>query len=143
MKGGAEHRSRDSLDAHAKQVAGPRSSSQEVERSGVERKAVGGNTQSESDGRSQVMRLRRMATVGAFLGVALLAAASARATTTNYWGYNYISSSNPPAHTCQTDPSGVACAGWNYWDYSQIQRSSSSGGIVFFGFRFCSGCSHS
>jgi hypothetical protein len=78
----------------------------------------------------------------AVVGAILLMAPSAGATTTPYWGYNYISSTNPPAGTCTVDgygyPAGYACSGWNYWDYSQIDRASSSGGNVVVGFRFTS-----
>ena len=76
----------------------------------------------------------------ALVGVMLLMAPSASATTTPYWGYNYISSTNPPVGTCSVDgvvyAAGYACSGWNYWDYSQIDRASSSGGHVVVGFRF-------
>ena len=83
---------------------------------------------------------RAFIAVLAVLAAALMLVGAASGTQNNYWGYNNISSSNPPSHTCDSEPAGVACAGWNYWDYSQIDRASSGGGHVAFGFRFCSGC---
>jgi hypothetical protein len=89
-----------------------------------------------------VSMARILATAAAAAAFTLLLVPLASATTNNYWGYNNISSTNPPAGTCTIDgsawPAGFACSGWNYWDYSQIDRASSSGGEVRFGFRFTS-----
>ncbi len=56
-----------------------------------------------------------------------------------YWGYNYMSASNPGAGTCPSQPSGFACIGWNYWDRSQIEINSGSAHITA-GFLNCDGC---
>jgi hypothetical protein len=49
----------------------------------------------------------------------------ALATTTPYWGYNNLTSSNPPANTCFSgSAAGIACSGWNNWDYSEADWTS-------------------
>lgn len=64
----------------------------------------------------------------------LVIPAGADATTVNYWGFNNLSGSNPPAGSCSffTFPSGYVCSGWNYWDRSQVQNNS--GGQINLGF---------
>lgn len=59
--------------------------------------------------------------------------------TTIYWGYNNMTSSNPPSGTCSGNGSGVACSGFNYWDRSQIDINSGSA-VITFGFQNCAGC---
>jgi len=70
----------------------------------------------------------------------LIAAAAASATTTTYWGFNNLTSSNPPSGTCTGNGAGVACAGFNYWDRSQIEIAGGTGAIVSYGFQNCAGC---
>jgi len=76
------------------------------------------------------MRLRtplpRVAISLSVVAVAALVlwASNALATTVVYWGYNYLTASNPPAGTCPGAASGIACSGWNNWDYSQVDWTS-------------------
>ncbi len=64
---------------------------------------------------------RRAATLAAVVGVMLAAVVpAALATTTAYWGYDNLTANNPPANSCFSGShSGIACSGWNYWDYSE------------------------
>jgi hypothetical protein len=48
-----------------------------------------------------------------------------------YWGYNNLTSSNPPAGTCPGWFAGFACSGWGNWDYSQVDWTSGSGTFLF------------
>ena len=87
-------------------------------------------------------RLRRFVlSGGALLLLAAVFAAVAAATTVNYWGYNYQTRSNPAAGTACGDVygDGIACAGYNYWDRSQLDYNSGSAHILF-GFWNCAGC---
>jgi hypothetical protein len=54
---------------------------------------------------------------------------AASATTDNFFGYDNLTSSNPPSGSCSGFSAGRDCAGWNYWDYSQIDRNSGSATI--------------
>jgi hypothetical protein len=69
----------------------------------------------------------------------LLSAATASATTVNYWGYNNMTKSNPPSGTCSSERAGVACSGWNYWDRSQIAYNSGNA-VILYGMENCAGC---
>lgn len=53
-----------------------------------------------------------------------ISATAAVASTTNYWGYNNLTASNPPAGTCPGSVAGIACSGSNNWDYSQVGWTS-------------------
>lgn len=65
---------------------------------------------------------------------ALTAPAAALATEHVYWGYNTMNNSNPPANTCGSLGSGLACeSSYNYYDYSRVEHNS--GGSIFFGFQ--------
>jgi hypothetical protein len=80
------------------------------------------------------LRRRRVASIAVALGGALFFASTASATTTNYWGYNNMTSSNPSAGSgaCPGNAiAGIACSGWNYWDRSQIDYNSGSATIRF------------
>jgi hypothetical protein len=62
----------------------------------------------------------------------LVLAGSAQARIGWTWGYNNLSATNPPAHTC-SDPdsiAGIACSGWSNWDYSQVDWNSGSARFV-------------
>jgi|SRR5579885_970289 len=69
-------------------------------------------------------RFRFFALAGATVATALVLAAVAGATTTAYWGYNNLTASNPPAGTCPGAVAGIACDGWNNWDYSEADWNS-------------------
>jgi len=61
---------------------------------------------------------------------ALVVAATAAATTDNYFGFDNLTSSNPPSGACSGFGAGRDCvSGWNFWDYTQIQRNSGSATI--------------
>jgi len=66
----------------------------------------------------------RLGLVGAIIAATLVFAAIAGATTTAYWGYNYLTASNPSAGTCPGAVAGIACDGWNNWDYSEAGWNS-------------------
>lgn len=88
--------------------------------------------------RCLMMRRSRWARVILMASVAVaVLAGSAGAATNAYWGYNYLTASNPPAGTCPTFGAGKACSGWNYWDYSQMDRNSGSA-FVGIGFIYTS-----
>lgn len=79
--------------------------------------------------------LRRGApSVVATVAVVLATPVSAPATTTNYYGYNYLSSGLPGTGACssRSSQSGIACDGWNNWDRSQVDKNS--GDEIFLGF---------
>jgi hypothetical protein len=69
-----------------------------------------------------------------FLAIAFAAlAAPAAALSHNYWGFNYLSSTNPPAGTCDGHfPAGYACEDTSGWTQSQVQNNS--GGEIGVGF---------
>jgi hypothetical protein len=71
----------------------------------------------------------------AFLAVALTAGfltGTAIASTTNYWGYNNLTATNPPGTQCPVNGSpGIACSGWNNWDYSQVDWVSGRSSFAF------------
>lgn len=48
-----------------------------------------------------------------------------------YWGYNNLTAPNPPAGTCPGATSGIACDGWNYWDYSRVDWNSGRSAFTF------------
>ncbi len=52
-------------------------------------------------------------------------------TTVNYWGYGNLTANNPPAGTCPGSVSGLACSGWNNWDYSQVDWISGRSAFAF------------
>jgi hypothetical protein len=56
-------------------------------------------------------------------------ATPASATETPYFGYDNMTASNPPAGSCPGFGSGRDCIGWNWWDYSRIDRNSGSATI--------------
>jgi len=64
--------------------------------------------------------------LGAAVAVAALTVgvSAAFGTTVVYWGYNNLTHSNPPAGTCPGAVSGIACSGWNNWDYSEADWNS-------------------
>jgi hypothetical protein len=76
------------------------------------------------------MPQRLAVVVGASIAAVAFVASPASATTTNYWGYNNLTASNPPAGTCPGSIAGIACSGWNNWDYSQADWNSGSGSFV-------------
>jgi hypothetical protein len=76
------------------------------------------------------------------VGIAFAGATTARATTTNYWGYNNMTKNNPSAGTCSSQGAGFACSGWNNWDRSQIDWNSGNAVFIFFGFQNCAGCTN-
>ncbi len=76
----------------------------------------------------------------AALVAALALAGGASAATVNYYGYAWLSYTQPPAGTCSGWPAGTACAGWNYWDYSQIDVRTTTN--VPFGFIYTTGWMH-
>jgi hypothetical protein len=52
-----------------------------------------------------------------------------------YWGFNYMSPTNPDFNDCpweQFRELPKACSGWNYWDRSQIDKRN--GGYIRLGF---------
>jgi hypothetical protein len=68
---------------------------------------------------------RRLCLIGVTATAALaLAVDAAFGSTTVYWGYNNLTANNPPAGTCPGATSGVACSGWNNWDYSEADWNS-------------------
>lgn len=80
-----------------------------------------------------VKKLGRAAILMASVGVAVLAfwVSGAMATTVNYWGYDNLTSSNPPAGTCPGSAAGIACSGSNNWDYSQVDWTSGRSSFTF------------
>lgn len=75
------------------------------------------------------MLTRRSLTLAATL-LAAAACASAALAHENYFGFDNLTSSNPPAQSCPGFSAGRDCvSGWNYWDYTQIQRNSGSATI--------------
>jgi len=83
--------------------------------------------------------MRHVAALAAVVA-ALALAGTAGAAVTNYYGYAWISSTSPPAGTCPGWDAGMACSGWNYWDYSQIDIRTTA--IVIYGFIFRGGWFH-
>lgn len=79
------------------------------------------------------MRVRRIA-LGLVAGVALALPSVAAADVVNFWGFNHMNSTNPGVGYCSSRPSssGIACAGWNYWDRTQIEKNS--GDYIAYGF---------
>lgn len=68
--------------------------------------------------------------------IALFGAVTAGATETVYWGFDYMNGTpNPPAGTCAGHGGAWACPGFNYWDYTRIERSD--GGATYYGFEKC------
>jgi hypothetical protein len=60
----------------------------------------------------------------------------------NYWGYNNLSRTNPPAGTCSGQGAAVACSGFNYTpphDFSAIDMPSGNA-VIAHGYQNCSGC---
>jgi hypothetical protein len=49
-----------------------------------------------------------------------------------YWGFGWLSPSNPPAGTCRYFPAGYACSSQNYYQQSQVQINTN--GLVELGF---------
>jgi hypothetical protein len=75
--------------------------------------------------KTDVRRRRRFWIVGATFAAALaVSVTAAYATTGTYWGYNNLTSSNPSAGTCTGAAAGIACSGWNNWDYSEADWNS-------------------
>lgn len=71
--------------------------------------------------------LRRRSAVAATVValVAIVMAPVAFATTVNYFGYANLTANNPPSGSCFSGSvAGLACSGWNYWDYSQADWNS-------------------
>lgn len=64
---------------------------------------------------------------------------SAGATTNIYWGYNNMTISNPPSGTCLSQGAGVACAGFNNWDRTQVGYDNGDASIGY-EFQNCAGC---
>jgi hypothetical protein len=86
------------------------------------------------------MSRRWVAILGLAVAVGLTFAGPATAeTNVNYWGYNYLTSTNPGAGTCSGQGAGFACAGWNGWDRSQIHFASGNA-IIYWGFQNCQNC---
>jgi hypothetical protein len=87
--------------------------------------------------RGRYTRSRRRVCVVVVAAVVLATVvSSAKAITGNYWGYNNLSVTNPPAGTCMTNPSypwpaGFACSGWGNWDQSWVDWTSGSGKFSF------------
>lgn len=77
--------------------------------------------------------MRKKGALAAVLA-ALTLAGPAVAATTSYYGYGWISPTSPPKGACFSWRAGIACAGWNYWDYSQIDIRTS--GYTYLGFIF-------
>jgi hypothetical protein len=74
----------------------------------------------------------RIAVLAAMLLLAVPGAAMA--TTVNYWGFNYLSPTNPPGWTCSSiQYAGYACVSYtNGWTTSEVQNNS--GGQITVGF---------
>jgi hypothetical protein len=68
-------------------------------------------------------------TATALAGLALLAQL-ALASTTVYWGYNNLTATNPPAGTCPGSTAGIACSGFQNWDYSEADWTAGDGAWV-------------
>lgn len=83
--------------------------------------------------------MRKKGALAAVLA-ALTLAGPAVAATTSYYGYGWISPTSPPKGACFSWRAGIACAGWNYWDYSQIDIQTRT--LVPFGFIFTTGWMH-
>jgi hypothetical protein len=84
-------------------------------------------------------RRRQSRLLGVAAAFTLLFPTTALATTVNYWGFNNMTKSNPPAGTCSSERAGVACSGWNYWDRSQLAYNSGNA-TMFWGMENCAGC---
>ena len=75
------------------------------------------------------MRKRAVSTVVALLAAAC-SATPAYAEQENFFGFDNLTSSNPPSQSCTGFGAGRDCVqGWNFWDYSQIERNSGSATI--------------
>jgi hypothetical protein len=82
-------------------------------------------------------------TLAAVVLAPLFSSVIASATTYNHWGYNYLSYYNPAgADECSSPPwntsYGVACSGFRYYDYTQVQKlgGSQTSGTFRVGFIF-------
>lgn len=58
-------------------------------------------------------------------------ATPALGTTVNYWGYGNLTANNPPAGNCPGSAKGIACSGWDYWDYSRVAWTSGRSAFAF------------
>ncbi|MBX6370549.1 MAG: hypothetical protein IRZ04_21475 [Rhodospirillales bacterium] len=57
--------------------------------------------------------------------MAIVTAPVALATTVDYFGYANLTANSPPSGSCFSGSvAGLACSGWNYWDYSQADWNS-------------------
>lgn len=72
--------------------------------------------------------------MGLGFGLTLLFASPASASTTPYYGYNFLAPHTPAAGRCTAAPftDGQACSGFNYWDRTQVAKNS--GGFIGLGF---------
>lgn len=70
--------------------------------------------------------------VAAVIAFAMIAASSAAARSGNYWGFNNLSASNPPAgQACSVaGVGGWACTGFNNWDQSDADWRGGHGAFV-------------
>jgi hypothetical protein len=66
-------------------------------------------------------------------------AGSASATQVNYFGYNNMTTHNPPANSCDSRQDGWACTGFNNWDRSGLDYNSGDAWIGW-GFMNCDSC---
>jgi hypothetical protein len=80
-------------------------------------------------------RPARLILVAASFASALALVPVANATTTPYWGYNFMLTST---RACPSTDYGSACSGFNNWDYSEADINS--GANLYIGFQACTGC---
>jgi hypothetical protein len=89
------------------------------------------------------MSIARVTVMALAVLTALAIATPAQAITyTNYWGFNNLTKTNPPAGTCSGQGAAIACSGFNNTpphDTTFIQINSGNATLAE-GFQNCQGC---